>query len=268
MREISIRTIALLLAALGAGTLRAEELLEEIDAYKVGRLAEYNSVFLQGALYFATRHRIVKVDTTLLLQGDDFTVTPFPDMAPLHFKYEAIRGTEDDIYWTGRVETDENSPLTMIALHAWDLDKSGNALHSSQNRFTHSPHWRIDESGAPVLETLPAGEAGIAGPPPETPQDIERQRQLQELERHAFYSVTAGFSLPGVGRYVLTPLPYTPKYSVIYEVDPDSASIAHDRLPEEEDTRSARERMQALQYEAFVNRLPKETGKAVRGEIE
>jgi len=254
------------------------ELLEQVDPYRAQRLAEYNSVFLQEALYTARRYRIVQANIDLLLIDDDFTITPFEDVAPIRITQESVQRTEDVVYWHGRVQTALQPQLdayginifTSISIYAWDLDESGTASPSLQNRFTHSPSWRIDESGVPVLETVPEGEAGIVGPPPQTPGDIERHRRLKNLERHAFYSATAEISLPEGARYVLMPLEYTPKYSVIYEVDRDKViqMLIDPLLPGEVDTRSESEKLKVARYNALIESLPKEVGKPVREDIE
>jgi hypothetical protein len=240
-------------------------------------LAEYNSVFLREALYTAKRHRIVQANTELLLIDDDFTITPFEDVAPIHITQESVRRTEAAIYWHGLVQTVLQPQLdaygikirTTISMHAWDLNESGNASLSLQNRFKHSPYWRINESGMPVLEIVPEGEAGVVGPPPQTPGDIERHRRLKNLEKHAFYSVTGLISSPEQARYVLVPLEYTPKYSVIYEVDRDKVVPKPiDFQPGEVDTRSESEKLEVARYNDFISSLPEEEDKAVRGDLE
>ena len=76
------------------------------------------------------------------------------------------------------------------------------------------------------------------------------------------------FSSPDGKKYILTPLKYTPKYSVIQEIDPNKLFLTRfDRGPREPDTRSDDEKLQSLLYQTFRKNLPKEVGKAVKGEI-
>jgi len=108
-------------------------------------------------------------------------------------------------------------------MHAWDLDESGNALISAQNRFEFFPGWTFDGNNDPVLEGSSGGRQQRAGvmeptPPPRTPEQIERHMRLKRLDKHAFFDVDAVFEWGTASRYILKPLRYTPRYSVIYEI--------------------------------------------------
>ena len=66
--------------------------------------------------------------------------------------------------------------------------------------------------------------------------------------------------------YALTPLKYTPKYSVITEVDPSKLFLTQvDRVPGQ--VGGNVDPTRASQYEAFRRSLPKETNKPVKGDI-
>jgi hypothetical protein len=91
---------------------------------------------------------------------------------------------------------------------------------------------------------------------------------LQDLEKHAFYSVAAVFQDLDGKNYSLSPLKYTPRYSVIFEIDPDRLFVTQfDPTPGETQVRGDAEKMAAAQYEAFIKSLPRETDRAVRGEL-
>ncbi len=251
--------------------------MQKVNENKAQRLAEYNTVFLQDQLYFASRHRIVKADTKVLLEDDDFVVTPFSDVEPIYIKQGSVQRGQDQTYWHGLVQTKHQSELdaygislrTTISMHAWDLDEFGNAHLSMMNRFKHSPRWKIDETNTPILEVPAEGQIGTTGPPPLTPEDIERHKRLKKLNKRKFHSVSATFSTLDGKKYVLAPLKYTPKYSVIYEIDPNKVFLTQFDYPSEtEDVRSHGEIMQTLQYQTFREGLPKEVNKAVKGDIE
>jgi hypothetical protein len=285
MRSGTVVAISMFLAMTSAGAQQSNELLQPVNSEKSLRLEEYNDVFLKEQLYFAARHRIVKADAALLLTASEITVTPFDDGPAIHLV--ALPGSpqrefqDEHIFWRGRYREypldifgpdGPPPPSATIASHAWDLDPSGQALISSQNRFEFSPNWTFDEAGNPVLEKNGAGSIG--GPsessgPPKTPEQIARHKQLKSLNTHAFYSVDAVFEPPGVdSRYVLMPLKYTPKYSVIFEIPRDTATAARiDVLSPEDAKLSDEEIAVGTRHRDFLNKLPKETNKAVVGDV-
>ena len=274
MSKTSIAVMLLLLITPAFGQPKPRELLTEVEPQKAQRLTEYNSPSLQEELYFSLRHRIVEVQTGLLLGDDDLTITPFDDVTPMLFKRPKSQGGEDDVHGLGRLETELQPQLvpdgieitSMISLHAWDVDESGSASDSSQNRFKFSPRWAINESDLPVLEPVVDGEGATAGPPPQTPEDIEQHKRLKKLKKHVFYSVRGTFSSTDGKTFGLVPLRYTPKYSVIFELDRSKVVVTHDPLPGEAERQNV-DPVRAAQYEAFRRALPKETNKPIKGDI-
>src|SRR5881394_2359581 len=274
-----LKTALLVLLVLEATELNAQELVVPVELGKAGRLAEYNAGFLQKALYSAKRYRIVRLNVEPLFSDNDITLTPFDDVNPLQITQESVSRSDDAIYWNGRIQTDLQleldrfgvKVLTLIGAHAWDLDAAGNASLSLLNRPKHSPQWKINDDGIPVLESSGAkGGSSIAGPPPETPEDIARQKRLQALSKRAFYSVSANIELPGGPKYILLPLELTPKYSVIYEVDLEKAihPLFEPLHPGEADPRSDAEKQAFDRYRAFVDQLPATDAQPVKGDIE
>jgi hypothetical protein len=266
-----------------AGAQQETDLLHPVDPAKARRLEEYNGSSLKEEVYFARRYRLVVADVDLLLQQRTVTVTPFDDVAPI--RIEPLPGTptrsgNDVIQWRGQflddpargvpgLEVFGASPPVTILAHAFDLDGSGDATASFLNRFEFSPRWTFDEAGNPVAEPAPNGgsAAAIMGPPPQTPEQIERHKRLKNLKKEAFFSVRATFDLPIGSRYILAPLKYTPKYSVIYEITPDTViPIRTDVMPGDPEF-SATERAAASRYSAFRKSLPKDDGKRIREDI-
>lgn len=249
------------------------ELLREVDANQAQLLEAYNFVFLQEELYFASRHRIVRADMNVLLQQRDITVTPFEDVEPIGLIHETLTRPGDDvIFWRGRIDFQDDLLFRVagvgipaaISMFAWDLDEEGSAVSSVQNRFEFSPDWRFDEFGNLDLDR----DVIASTPPPQTPEEIERHRRLQKLDKRAFFSSRAVFDVPGGSRYVLTPLRYTPRYSVIYEIAPGTViPIVIDRSLREPDPRSESQKAAFNRYRTFVENLPKEEGKQIRGDL-
>ncbi|HEY5565616.1 MAG TPA: hypothetical protein VIM81_00030 [Gammaproteobacteria bacterium] len=274
----SITILLALIAPLSMGQERVPELLRGVDDYKAQRVVEYNGVWLQAELYSAKRFRIVIVDTSLLLKDDDFTVTPFDDVTPIHLTQESVHRWEDTVAWTALMKIDVPAllkiagmrPTVLLSMIAWDTDESGNAFYSSDNRFEFSSDWTFDDLNRPVLRTPPGEQGGVAGPPPQTPAEIARHRQLLRLNKHAFYSVSAAFELFPETKYRLVPLNYTPKYSVIYEIDPERQVLfivdePPDGVPL---NRSAEADARLADYENFIRSLPSEENVPVVEDIQ
>ena len=270
MRERFLVLTALFLGGLAAHA-QPREMLRAVSEDQAGRLEEYNRIFLQQELYSAARHRIVSVDTTLLLGNAAVTITPFPDVTPLVVTPERVRRADTAVSWFGRIHVDDATlePLgfkvyTPITMLWWDLNDSGNGELSGANRFKFSPAWRIDESDKPILVTQGVARPNEIGPPPQTPEEIAEHKRLSKLHRRAFGSFSARLELPTGQTYVVTPLAYTPRYSVVYELDMDKIVP----IPfEPGDATTAEQREKVARYEAFRNGLPIEN-KAIRGDLE
>ncbi|HEY7671131.1 MAG TPA: hypothetical protein VIC71_02855 [Gammaproteobacteria bacterium] len=234
----------LLLVAAPVTAQQERELLLEVDRDQAQRLEEYNSVSLQEELYFASRHRIVRADIDVLLEGRDIIVTPFADVVPIKLVHERLdRQGDDAVFWRGHVRFPENDELfktagvgipAWISMFGWHLDEEGNA---------HS------------MGTL---------------VNLESDARPQHLERNAFYSADAVLQAPPSGtQYVLRPLKYTPRYSVIYEISPDTLiPIRIDDTPGQPDNRTEYEKELLRRYRDFIASLPKEENKAIRGDIQ
>lgn len=265
---------------LSAPFVRAQELpelLQAVNEAKARQLIQYNSPWLQAELYFAKRSRIVTVNASLLLTDDDFTVTPFDDIAPLHVTKGNVQRYEEAFSWVGWIIADLPEAVRAAGVRqainlyglAWDTDEFGRASESSENRFQFSPQWTFDFFDRPILG-LREGQGLATGPPPQTPAEIARHKALLKLNKSAFYSVSADFQLllPNA-RYRLAPLKYTPKYSVIFELDPAKlVPITLDRPPSGEPiTRTPDDRVKISEYENFIRNLPPDRNVAVVEEL-
>ena len=271
--------VALCLLVDASASLAApKQLFKEVNPNKALRLEEYNSAFLQEALYQSARHRIVKVDIKMLEKDKEFLFQAFSDTEAVLFHGEAQQlssnpADEEWWRWSGKPSAFDVLPDVDLYIHNYDIDKeTGVANPSAENKFKHSRHWTFDEGGVLVLETLTEGEFAIAGPPPETPEDIEYHKKLKKLRKNAFRSTSSTqFYIPtknGLRHYYLIPLKYTPKYSVIYEKDPEKHfAIIIDLAPGETDNRSELHKLREREYLRFVAGLEKKD-KAIKEEAE
>ena len=81
-----------------------------------------------------------------------------------------------------------------------------------------------------------------------------------------FYSADALFSAPGHSTYVMKSLRYTPRYSVIYEIAPDTViPLRIDGTPGVPAARTESEAVIHDRYRTFMDSLPEDT-KTIRGD--
>lgn len=270
-------TAVLFLLAVGSSALAQEppELFKDVDSDQAQRLADYNSPDLQTVLYFASMYRIVEVDAALLLTADEISITLFPGMSRLRLRTESLQRGRDNFSWVGSVQPSTSDAAAgvvgntiIISARAWDLDKSGNALPSSENRFRQSPLWSIDESGNATLEASDPGIAATIGPPPTTPEDIAWHKRVKSLQKLAFYSTSSVVLFRNGAKFSLRPLKYTPKYAVLYQLDANKVIPARDSVSGVRSEPSQLETIRRQDFESFKAGLPEEDlDRAVRGEI-
>jgi hypothetical protein len=267
---------SLSLIAFAAHSQQPRELLLPVEAGQAQRVEEYNSTYLLRATYYASRYRIVRADLNAVLAETDITITPFDDVDPIRLEFlELQRNGEDILFWKGRYSRSWSPSEVLlgfagrtatVVMMALDVDEDGSAVISAYNRFEFSPKWAIDENGVPFLED--SDSFGIANtPPPRTPEEIARHRRLKRLTKHAFFAARATLDVPGRGsRYVLDPLKFLPRYSVMYEIPGDTKLPPIDRIPGEPISAEDRAREEGIR--AFLDSLPPdETGKQVLGDI-
>lgn len=86
-------------------------------------------------------------------------------------------------------------------------------------------------------------------------------------ERADFFSVSAVLDVPGGSKFVLTPLKFTPRYSVIYEIRRDTViPFRIDVLPGDPPL-SDEEQAVLDEYKDFRKQLPDEANKKVVGDV-
>ena len=281
MKRFAILVLCFLpLVSQGADGTR--ELLSQVSPERAQALSDYNAVFLQEHLYFSKRHRIVEVDTDLLLEADAFTITPFDDVTPLEIVAERLSTHEDLISVKAHI-VDSISPESellssseidrsaVVTMHAWDLYASNEAVLSMQNSMAFRLATQRIENDAPDGSgPVPSINLDFAedGEPPSTPEETEQFEQNNSLQKRQFYSVNTLIIAPDGARYLVTPLRFTPRYSVIQEIDPSKLlSTRIDGPPEGSDSPSQEEKYKTQNYIEFKNSLPDESDKIILGDL-
>ena len=223
MRSKSVAIVILLLAAPITRSQQLPELLQEVEPGLSLALQEYNSAFLREHGYFASRYRIVKADVDALLQERDLTITPFSDMQPIGLVFDRLEHYRT--FWKGYYQNDPLFRATGeyylrvgISMSAWDVDDSGTAVLTAQDKGT-------------------------------------------------FYSVSATLDVPGDSKYILEPLRFTPRYSVIYEMPRDTVTAFRIDATPGDPPLSAEEQSVLNALQKFMDGLPDERDKKVLGDI-
>jgi len=104
-----MRTIACFFVAVScsfSGTVLAEslgELLIPISRDELAQVEQSNEYFLKARLYFAKRHRIVRINESVLNSDVAFTISLFPD-TQVTVRRDSIRIDPDSlIHWKGKI---------------------------------------------------------------------------------------------------------------------------------------------------------------------
>jgi len=265
------------------------ELLSSIAPGKAKKLVDYNSRFLKEQLYDASNYRIVKTNIGALRQTNPITLTLFPSSQPIVLEHIETIEDENNIIWEGQIDlgdlnempADQRSMIrnnfrVKVFAHAFDLDSKNEATLPATNQFRHSEHWEIDAAGTPILAPPKhRNETFIAGPPPQTYEEIVEHKRLKALNRRAFFSARIlRFSVVDSDtgtfkQYELIPLKYTPKYSVLKEIDNTKQLTAiTDLQPGQLDPRTPSQLRKIQDCEKFIDSLPREPSKRVLGDIE
>ncbi len=212
------------------------ELLRDVASDRNDRLIAYNQEQLNALP--ALRYRIVRTDPRVL-KGDTFTVTPFDNVdsitvqvikrktrahgAKLHGKIVYSGATSYLMTVLGELGAFASADFRITK---YDVDPDdGTASHTQFNTFRHHRFWELRPNGESEF-VVPAGETADVGHlgGPTIEEDRRYHRKMKRLERDKFRTVNGRIlDLDNERIFMLARLQFTPKYSVVYEVD-DSSS--------------------------------------------
>lgn len=278
----------------------ADELFIPVDHPQVQKVTDYNGNAIEIPLYFSSQHKIVKINEDLLLEKDrkkTFTLSLFDGkqltIKPMAVKERSIRRTS----WRGEIlypsmgeqieQLKQKSPkdkhiiesITALNLTvlSWDVDNvSGEAALAS--------------TAADISSGTRMGAGLIAGATPETLSTVAPEDQVSkvpDIMRHAFKTVSGSFrSLITHKSYRIASLKYTPRYHIIYEIDPEkdfgeandnfyeTVKIKEQHLLDPGNDRLQRalkaeqiNREKAQQYKTFLDSLTEDSPRKIMGDI-
>lgn len=246
-----------------------KEVLKPVSDVKASKIETYNESYLKKLLYFSIRHRIVEVNTDLLVNSkidDVFSFSPFDDLDLLLKTIRIKAYSNDRASWTGKIQVpasyiDKVNQLTPEERQGIGAEEFLTLL-TSVNLIIST--WDIDRD---------TGEALIANSKRAeklSPSPIEVQ-ESRGIERNAFQSVRGAIPVVTTGqKFYIVPLKYSPKYHVIYEVDQSKTYATGNDIPGEEPTRTSEDNRRSQLHKAFLDSLPKkesDTDKQIKGDI-
>lgn len=198
------------------------ELLHPVDYEKSKKIQEYNGKYFKEITYFSSRYSIVRVNDDLLLNSksnDEFTITPFVGETFHIITKSLVRKPGERAFWRGELvfpglsdpraeleskTEDERAGLTVeqamsilfginISIFSWDRNLDTDEVTIAYKTVSGNLQKEPKENHIPT-----------------------------RIKRNDFKSVSSTFSvLPTSQKFVLQPLKFTPKYHIIYEVDPE-----------------------------------------------
>ena len=201
-------------------TAQYKELLKDVDEDRIEKISDYNSHFLGDATYFAKRFRIVEVNSDLFFEDEPFTITPFNGDISLVLARDSLeeRTLKGSATWFGTI-IDPYVPMSEFKVSEEQLAQSGMSKAQLYNTFFGVRFFMLDwdsdvQTGNAYLSYERKKYGKVSQRPVEVPE-------LSNIEERAFRSVSGQINLNtlGLGRYVLKPLQFTPKYHVIYEAE-------------------------------------------------
>ena len=257
MRCIALVAIALLLSPLSIRAESLPELIVPVNESELDQVRTNNDYFLRRQLYFSKRHRIVKVNDTLLNGTPRFRITLFDDVIATIETKEVTQVRADYIRWRGMIvvpgaievrnqagelqsdqvaqETRERILGVNFSALTWDLDRAtGKASLAMYRPSSTSPH------------PIAANE-----------QQSTELARLSQLDKNAFRSVRGSLRMPVTNsRFWLMPVDADPQYHLLYEENPERTGFMRIDTPyDETTTRGARDKQKYEQYQEFLRSL-------------
>lgn len=211
-----MRTLACFLVAVScsfSGTVFAEslsELLIPISRDELAQVEQSNEYFLKARLYFAKRHRIVRVNKTVLESDEPFTISLFPN-TQITVARETVRiYPESVIHWKGKI-TDPSVPLSTFVNAGMPEEEATAVWESTVGLSITGVAYDID-----ILtnQSYPSKSERNA-------QGFIRPNDPSLIAKSAFYSfATTNITLPSKGdTYQISALSATPEFHTVIEVD-------------------------------------------------
>ena len=226
------------------------ELLTPVTGSEEAIVTSENDYFLKKHLYFAKRHRIVRVDLDLLESVEQFTISLFDDVSL------AVEVTELDvdrdklvIRWKGRVINPKYS-----------FDDLNRRLQNPEDaKSLHDGLFGLSISAGQFDYDEVSG-ANLPSHPRRSYLGRDRRIFDARINMSKFYGVSAEFSGPTLrDNYILKTLEMGGAYHILIEVDP-TKTISPGPFDDPDDPEMGVKRRQ---YEEFLQSLGEDPRRAI-----
>ncbi len=270
------------LVASGAARAEQVELFNVVNSETYDRAVAHNPRFIAEKLYFSSRHWLVEVNAESLVSQQEVLLNVADDVESFTLKRADLRvkrgGTsftwQGHIMFPSRTAPKEAwSEETLSQLEAQGLSFEQFIDMIGQTRL-HVLYWDVAPTGIAILAAKShasdsrsgdepvsvSGSTSAMGPSVAQQQGTDR---LRMTTRNAFAAVRGEFNLQpvGAGVFRLEPLPYSPRYHLLYEVDQSRDFLIMDEEPTGEVLRRKQ------QYDRHMESVPEAQTRPVRGEF-
>ena len=215
-----------------------DELLIPVSQEELAQVQQSNEYFLKARLYFAKRHRIVRINESVLESDQPFIISLFPD-TQITVKRDSVEIEPNTlIYWKGKII---DPPFATSALaNSGFPEKEAEEIWESAVGLSIAGV--VYDRDIATNQSFPARHERSA-------QGFKRPEDTSRIEKSAFYSVAINILSPPLnGNYKIRSLEATPDYHVVYEFDMSRRFSRKPSTDEENERKRAN-------YEAYMKSL-------------
>ena len=234
------------------------QVFETISNDLKAKVVPYNEREVLQHAYFAKKHRLAAVRDLSAFHKDRLSLQLFDSEEPILLIRQTLREgpNEGTLVWEGHVDLESAAPG-----HSFLSDEARKRVEArgmTADEFLEQitrvrlfiVYWDVEEVSGMALMSYPATTEMLIGEPTD-------ETRMPRFTRRAFVSIDGEIDLRllGKGRYRFEPLDNSPKYHVVYEIDPERWFVRMDASSSDtnEDTETAR---RAARFEEFVASLP------------
>ena len=209
LRHLLFALLMILPSAADSQQSELSELLIPVDRSVIATISQENDYFIKPRLYFAKRHRFVRLNEAVLRSDEPFTISLFPD-TKLTVTRDSVRiRPEKSIYWKGKI-TNPDFPLNTFANSGMPEDEAIIVWETIVGLSIMGVAYDRDIASN---QAYPANSERNA-------QGFKRPNDPTRITKAAFYSFAVNITLPSSGSsFQIRALEATPELHIVYEAE-------------------------------------------------
>lgn len=204
--------LAVLLVSPGAGysqQSKLPELLIPLNQSEIATIRQENDYFIRSRLFFAKRHRIVRINETVLQSDEPFTISLFPNTRITVARESARIEPDSLIHWKGKI-TDPSVSLSTFVNTGMPEEEATAVWESIVGLSITGVAYDRDIASN---QSYPSNSEKNA-------QGFRRPENSSLITKSAFYSFATNISLPSNGgTYQIRALESSPEFHIVLERD-------------------------------------------------